>query len=406
LNKTFNETIGNLQVLVIKAGSWAISLFVVAIYFSTSLAIILSGLLGLLWLFSGQYKTLPEMLKNNWVAASSLLLFAFFMVGLSYSSVSNIEALSMLSKYRELLFIPLLTVFLSTERTRYWAWNAFIISSVLILVISYLMHFGILNLNHQGDPAFKSRITHSIFISFFGFFCAHKAYDGKAYQKLYWLLFIACAYNLFFIVEGRTGQLIAVSLVLLFAVQRFTKQGLVMTALVVGILMLLFLNYSDKATRFNEGVVNMQSDLKPGPEQSQTSMGQRYMFWRYTLKLIAEKPLFGHGTGSFAKEYERIASSETMMAKNPHNEFLMVSVQLGVVGLVIYLGFLASQYYLSKRLPHQEKYVAQGLLLTLIITSLFNTPIMDHAEGHWFVMIIALCYASLSTGLNTEINHA
>ena len=394
------------NVWALKVGGMCTALFIVAIYFSTSLAIILSGLLALLWLLSGQFMVLPVTLKKNPVAAFSLLLLLCFIVGLGYGVATNGEAISMLSKYRELLFIPLLTSFLSTERTRYWAWNAFIISSVLILVISYLMHFGILNLNHQGDPAFKSRITHSIFISFFGFFCAHKAYDGKAYKKLYWLLFIACAYNLFFIVEGRTGQLIAVSLILLFAVQRFTNRGLVMTVFVVGILMLLFLNYSDKATRFNEGVVNMQSDLKPGPEQSQTSMGQRYMFWRYSLELIAEKPLFGHGTGSFAKEYERIASTETMMAKNPHNEFLMVSVQLGVVGLLIYLGFLASQYFLSKKLADQEKYVAQGLLLTLIITSLFNTPIMDHAEGHWFLMMIALCYASLSTGLNAEINHA
>ncbi len=394
------------NVWALKVGGMCTALFIVAIYFSTSLAIILSGLLALLWLLSGQFMVLPVTLKKNPVAAFSLLLLLCFIVGLGYGVATNGEAISMLSKYRELLFIPLLTSFLSTERTRYWAWNAFIISSVLILVISYLMHFGILNLNNQGDPAFKSRITHSIFISFFGFFCAHKAYDGKAYKKLYWLLFIACAYNLFFIVEGRTGQLIAVSLVLLFAVQRFTKRGLIMTVFVVGILMLLFLNYSDKATRFNEGVVNMQSDLKPGPEQSQTSMGQRYMFWRYSLELIAEKPLFGHGTGSFAKEYERIASTETMMAKNPHNEFLMVSVQLGVVGLLIYLGFLASQYFLSKKLADQEKYVAQGLLLTLIITSLFNTPIMDHAEGHWFLMMIALCYASLSTGLNAEINHA
>ena len=394
------------NVWALKVGGMCTALFIVAIYFSTSLAIILSGLLALLWLLSGQFMVLPVTLKKNPVAAFSLLLLLCFIVGLGYGVATNGEAISMLSKYRELLFIPLLTSFLSTERTRYWAWNAFIISSVLILVISYLMHFGILNLNHQGDPAFKSRITHSIFISFFGFFCAHKAYDGKAYKKLYWLLFIACSYNLFFIVEGRTGQLIAVSLILLFAVQRFTNRGLVMTVFVVGILMLLFLNYSDKATRFNEGVVNMQSDLKPGPEQSQTSMGQRYMFWRYSLELIAEKPLFGHGTGSFAKEYERIASTETMMAKNPHNEFLMVSVQLGVVGLLIYLGFLASQYFLSKKLADQEKYVAQGLLLTLIITSLFNTPIMDHAEGHWFLMMIALCYASLSTGLNAEINHA
>ncbi len=401
-----NVMFEKIQILAIKFGGICTASFIVAIYFSTSLATIISVSLVLLWLLSGQLKLIPFTLKKNPIAAWSLLLLLCFIVGLCYGDATNSDALSMLSKYRELLFIPIVTVFLNAERSRYWAWNAFILSSVLILLISYLMHFGVLDLNHQGDPAFKSRITHSIFISFFGFYCAQKAYDGMAYQKVYWLLFIASAYNLFFIVEGRTGQLIAVSLVLLFAVQRFTKRGLVMTALVVSILMLLFLNYSDKATRFNEGVVNMQSDLKPGPEQSQTSMGQRYMFWRYSLKLIAEKPLFGHGTGSFAKEYERIALNETMKTKNPHNEFLMVGVQLGVVGLLVYLGFLASQYYLSKKLPYQEKYVAQGLLLTLIITSLFNTPIMDHTEGHWFLMMIALCFSSLSTDFKTEINHA
>ncbi len=402
----FSVMFEKVNVWALKVGGICTALFIVAIYFSTSLAIMLSGLLALLWLLSGQFVVLPVTLKKNPVAAFSLLLLLCFIVGLGYGVATHSEALSMLSKYRELLFIPLLTAFLSTERTRYWAWNAFIISSVLILVISYLMHFGIFSLNHQGDPTFKSRITHSIFISFFGFFCAHKAYDEKAYQKLYWLLFIACAYNLFFIVEGRTGQLIAVSLVLLFAVQRFTKRGLVMTVFVVGILMLLFLNYSDKATRINSGFSSTQSYLQAHPENAESSMGARFTFWKYSLKLVAEKPLFGHGTGSFAKEYERIASTETMMAKNPHNEFLMVSVQLGVVGLLIYLGFLASQYYLSKKLANQEKYVAQGLLLTLIITSLFNTPIMDHTEGHWFVMMITLCYASLSTDLNAEINHA
>ncbi len=402
-----NVMFEKVQVLAIKFGGILTALFIVAIYFSTSLSTIISILLALLWLLSGQLKLMPVTLKKNPVAAWSLLLLLCFIVGLFYGDATRSEALSMLSKYTELLFIPIVAVFLSVERFRNWASNAFILSSVLILLISYLMHFGVLDLNHQGDPAFKSRITHSIFISFFGFYCAQKAYDGMAYQKVYWLMFIACTYNLFFIVEGRTGQLIAVALVLLFAVQRFTKRGILLAVFIVGLLMLLFLNYSDKATRFNEGVVNMQSDLKPGPEQSQTSMGQRYMFWRYSLKLIAEKPLFGHGTGSFAKEYERIASNETMKTKNPHNEFLMVGVQLGAVGLLVYLGFLVSQYYLSKRLPHQEKYVAQGLLLTLIITSLFNTPIMDHTEGHWFLMMIALSFSSLlSTDFKTEINHA
>jgi hypothetical protein len=31
---------------------------------------------------------------------------------------------------------------------------------------------------------------------------------------------------------------------------------------------------------------------------------------------------------------------------------------------------------------------------------------MDHAEGHWFTTMIALCFASLEVGVKTEISHA
>ena len=109
------------NVWALKVGGMCTALFIVAIYFSTSLAIILSGLLALLWLLSGQFMVLPVTLKRNPVAAFSLLLLLCFIVGLGYGVATNGEAISMLSKYRELLFIPLLTSFLSTERTRWVA---------------------------------------------------------------------------------------------------------------------------------------------------------------------------------------------------------------------------------------------------------------------------------------------
>lgn len=391
---------------ILEYGSFTTVLLVISIYFSTSLATILSGLLGLFWLLSAQFMVLPGILKRNPVAAWSLLLFTWFIFGSSYTSATYGDAFSMIMKYRELLFIPVVCSFLTTERYRRWVWTGFVIASVLILLISCLMHIGILDLNKQGDPAFKSRITHSIFISFFAFFCAHRAYDGQCYAKLYMILFMLSVYNLFFIVEGRTGQLTSILLVFLFIVQRFTKKAQLLTVLVMAILLAFFLGFSDKATRINEGVVNIQSDLKPDAEQIPSSMGQRYLFWGYSLKLIAEKPLLGHGTGSFAKEYQRVESRELFVTKNPHNEFLMISVQLGLVGLLIYLGFLASQYYYAKKLPDKERWLAQGLLLSLVVTSLFNSPLMDHAEGHWFTTMIALCFASLQGDVKAEINHA
>ena len=400
------EAFKKTQVLAIKAGGIFTALFIVAIYLSTSLAIILSALLGLLWLLSAQFMVLPDTLNKNPVAVWSLLLFLCFIFGLCYGNATFGEAFSMLKKYRELLFIPVLISFLTTESYRSWAWKAFVIASVLILLISYLMEFGVLDLNRQGDPAFKSRITHSILISFFAFFCVHKAYDGNRYAKLYWVLFILSVYNLFFIVEGRTGQITATLLFLLFAAQRFTKKMLLLAVFVTAILLALFFAFSDKATRINEGVVNIQSDLKPDVKQIPSSMGQRYMMWRYSLKLIAEKPLLGHGTGSFTKEYQRVASNELFLSRNPHNEFLMIGVQLGILGLLVFLGFLASQYYCAKKLPDNEKWLAQGLLLSLIVTSLFNSPLLDHTEGHWFTSMIALCFAALQSEHKIDLNNA
>jgi hypothetical protein len=53
-------------------------------------------------------------------------------------------------------------------------------------------------------------------------------------------------------------------------------------------------------------------------------------------------------------------------------------------------------------LPDKEKWLAQGVLLSLIVTSLFNSPFLDHTEGHWFASLIALCFASLQVDIKDE----
>jgi O-antigen ligase len=129
------------------------------------------------------------------------------------------------------------------------------------------------------------------------------------------------------------------------------------------------------------------------PEKKPTSMGVRYTFWENSLKLVAEKPWLGYGTGSFAREYQRVTGAKLDNRKNPHNEIILIVVQFGMLGFFAYSGFLFSQYYCSRKLPYTDKWLAQGLLLTLIIASLFNSPFLDHTEGHWFAVMIALCFA-------------
>jgi len=382
-----------IQQRLLDYGVFITALFIISIYLSTALAIIISVLMGVLWLLTAQFQMLPTVLKDSPVATWALLLYLCFIVGLSYGDVPSAEAFSILMKYRELFFIPLLSCFFTNERYRIWAWKAFIIASVLTLLGSYLMDFGIMEMFRHKAFTLKSRITHGIFIAFFMFFCVHKVFDNKKYVGWYLVLLIFGVYNLFFLVDGRTGQLVFMVLIPLLAVQRFGKKGLLVSMSLLIIFLALYFSFSDKSVRIHEGLDNTRAYINHQSEKRPTSMGIRYKFWENSLKLVAEKPWLGHGTGSFAQEYQRVTGAHLDNRKNPHNEFLLIAVQFGLLGFLTYSGFLFSQYYCSRTLPDPEKWLAQGLLLTLIITSLFNSPFLDHTEGHWFAAMIALCFA-------------
>jgi O-antigen ligase len=375
-------------------GAFIMALFVISIYLSTALAIVMSVLIGLLWVLTGQLQKLPTVLNGSPVAMWALLLYFCFIVGLGYGDAPSEDAYSMLRKYRELLFIPLLSCFFTDERYRIWAWKAFFIASVLTLLTSYLMDFGIMEMFRHKTYTLKSRITHSVLIAFFIFFCAHKIADSRQYLGWHTLLLVFGVLNLFFIVQGRTGQMAFMALVLLFAVQRLSKKGLLLSMVMLVTLLALYINFSDKSARIYGGLTQTLAYLQHVPEKKPTDVVVRYTFWENSLKLVSEKPWLGHGTGSFAKEYRRVSGGKLdVKTSNPHNEFLLIAVQFGIFGFVIYFGFLFSQYYCSRKLPDEEKWLAQGLLLTLIITSLFNSPLLDHAEGHWFAAMIALIFA-------------
>ena len=390
----FKQTIPKLPSILLEYSSFIIVPFIVSIYFSTALSSILSVLIIVIWLLSGQFMALPATLKKYPVAAWAMLVYVWLIIAASYGQASSEDVFYTLAKYIELFLIPLLIAFFTLESQRDRAWNAIIVASVITLLGSYLMYFGLFGEAKQLDPSFKSRITHSILIAFFAFFCLHKLYRDKTHRLVYSVLFALSMHNLFFIVSGRTGQLIFVALIFLFALQRLDRKKLALTACALLVFLAGFIGFSDKASRLHEGIANTQAYFQPVPGQTDSSMGLRYTFWQNSIKLIVEKPWLGQGTGGFIGAYQRIAG-DAPITKNPHNEFLRITVELGLFGLLIYSGFLVSQFYYAGRLPDNEKYLAQGILVTLVISSLFNSPFLDHTEGHWFAVLIALCCGSL-----------
>jgi O-antigen ligase len=391
----FKKLLFKSQPLIIDIGGYLAILLILTLPFSTALTVVLSIALAFLWVSSAQFMTLPIFIKQNPVILFAVLLFLYLALGVTYSTAAPVNAFSTLSKYRELLLLAILPPFFQSEFIRHWAWNAFIIASIVTLLGSYAIYFGMIDYMQPEDPSIKNRITHSLLIAFFAFFCMHKSLQEGKYGKLYIALLVLCIHNLFFLVSGRTGQLIFLLLMLLFYIQRFSAKKAVLLITATFALLFLFITCSDRANRINEGFSQTQNYLHSETGETNTSMGQRLTFWKHSLALIAEKPWLGHGTGSYPTEYNRMAAKADIASNNPHNEYLMITVQIGIVGLLLFLAFLFSQYQCSLKLLNEYQWFAQGVLVALAINSLFNSTILDFTEGHWFSAIIALCFSTL-----------
>jgi len=189
-----------------------------------------------------------------------------------------------------------------------------------------------------------------------------------------------------------------IALVLLFAWQRARLRG-VGVAIVSALMAISLLSTipGPFQTRVKEIIQELRSERADRP--ASTSTGYRMEFYRNTLTLIQKQPVMGYGTGGFPAAYaELIKDSGQQLSRNPHNEFMMITVQTGVAGLAALLWLLWQQWRLAPLLPTPiERGLAQGLVVMMGIICMLNSALLDHTEGLLYAWLTALLYAGLKS---------
>ena len=122
-------------------------------------------------------------------------------------------------------------------------------------------------------------------------------------------------------------------------------------------------------------------------------------FYYNSLKIIGENPLLGVGTGGFRNAYQRqIGNSPRVMTDNPHNQYLLTAVELGLMGLAGLAILFIIQWCMAARLPRgQERMLAYAMLLAITTGCLFNSFLADHSEGLFYVWTTAILFAGVSS---------
>lgn len=374
-------------------------LMVFVLIFPTALVNVILFLFLIVYGASGGYGEKWRRIRANPVAMASLLLFVLFAAGTSYSTASLKTSLAVLNQYRELLFLPLAISVFQDEPWRRRAYYAFLAAIGVALAISFSMRFGwtppwSAERENWSWVPFKSRIAYGFFLAFASYLMIHHLLSSKVrWQRLLWGI-AACLtiFNLTFMVSGRTGHIILAALILLLLYQhRAGMRKRWPVFLVAAITVAAVVMATSPAIRSRSNDIDLAISA---PETS--SIGQRLIMWKTALRVISDHPILGAGTGSFAGEYAKKAYDHpSSLTGNPHNEYLLIAGQLGVLGLFGFLLLFYRQWESSTGLSAPYAFAARGLVLAMAVGCLFNSFLYDHGEGHFFAIFSGLLFSGL-----------
>jgi len=368
-------------------------------------------------LLSGNLSEHIKIIWDNKVSKSAIILFALLALGTLWSIADTSDAFRVLKKYNALLYISILIPIFSSQTRKDIGVNIFLFSMTFILAIIYLMNFGVISefnipipgrdrpVNVTIDGGFQTHIITNILMAFAAYTYLIRTVLNVGLKFAFnFALFFLAAYNVLFISTGTTGQILLAILFVLFVFQSFTKKNLAILAIfsffsiIIGTLQsngssaTSNVSYSVEklTTKFHE----LTMDSTP---ENVNGRPQRFI---NSVKMISSDPWLGSGTGSYAAAYKEklpeIEKITTGTKWNPHNEYLSIGVQVGVVGILLLLFLFFNQLKAAGQITTSEdRYIAQGFVVLMIIGCTANSMIMDSGESHFFAYFSALLFSKI-----------
>ncbi len=372
---------------------------------ATSSTNILIAIALILLFVEGNGKQNLKAVCVNPIVTLVIALFGLLVLGITYTPVPMYEAGDMLSKYRVLLYIPLFIVLFRNGDSKLGILG-FMTTMGVTLLLSYLMAltgWEVGKGSASNPHVFKTHITQGLLMALAAYFLAIHCLRHPRWR---WVCAIGVAlavYNIVFMTHGRSGYLVLACLILLFFYQTYRTRGLLLGMLVL--VMLGLLAYST-STAVQKRIHEISTDMQNYRQGDiTTSIAYRFTFLKNSLVLVANNPILGAGTGSFAHEYQQLLKPQDMKnhhdeySKNPHNEYLMIAVQWGLVGMGLFIYLLYRMWRLSYRLPDRQVLMAQGVVVTMAAGCMVNSLLLDFTEGHLFAYLTGALYANLSPSL-------
>jgi hypothetical protein len=387
-------------VRLVRLADWLAVATAVALPWSTSA----TGILVAGWILV----VLPTLDRPSWrrltPAAAAILpatIVAYALVGTMWADVAWSARVSGVASFAKLLVIPLLFIQFRRTGAADRVFIGFFASVSLLLAASWLLAL-VPDLSWRaadiGVPV-KDYISQSGFFSL----CVVALLDrALTIWKITPRAALACAAisllffaNIVFVATGRTTLVVLAVLLVMLGIRHC--RGLALGAFLAGLAVIALISWQASPYLRNR-VSNVAVELKNfRANEVDTSSGARVEFWKQSIEIVRQAPLFGHGTGSTRDEMSRDAAVDIHAPgapSNPHNQILAIAIPLGLVGV----GLLIAMWLVHWRMFFASGHVAWiGLAIVSqnIVGGLFNSHLFDFTQGWLYVLGVGIAGGAL-----------
>lgn len=318
-----------------------------------SFVFVLSALLLLVWLWEGRFTEKGRDIFNSKLCLAFLAYYLVFILGMLWTEEVATGWAMVDRQTPFLLFLLYWSCAEPEYRERYLL--ALIAGlSVCALLANYnwlQLHLfpewprGIRVFKGPSDTApFVDRILYAPILALGAYFSLSRVFTTSGIARIV-AIGATCllAVNLSFS-GGRSGMVMFAALCIALVFERIKKFRWALFICVV-VMPVIFLSAYKTQDYFAQRVDHAISDIRVFNENPNTAVGLRLVYWTTSFHVFTQHPLLGVGSGDFQKEYTLAKPAKwasTPDSFNPHNQFLMVAVTTGVLGLLALLGIFYS----------------------------------------------------------------
>ena len=345
-------------------------------------------------------------LRRFGTPAVVLAMLVALIVSITYTSAPLPAALISLGKYGKLLVIPLVLVLVRNRREAVLALGVYIAAESFVLFTSYLLSMDLVlpwvpkarAVRLSLGTVFSSYIDQSIMTAGFAALCWHLRHEfpGRHGAKAAIALTILAAFNVMLLLPGRSGQvalLVALTLAVYWVLPGRNRPVAVLAPMMI---IAAAMAVSPEFRGRLSAVVSESQAYNRG-DTAVTSSGLRLKYWQRSVQAVREAPLAGYGLGSWNYEFERLEGSQMNPAsagvRNPHQEYLLWGVQLGLGGIALLVAFMVMLVRDSLRFTPEIRRAMQSLVGIFAVVCLFNSTLFDALIGDYFCLLPALLLA-------------